>query len=166
MPEVPRQHCTFHIHHNIRLRLWQDGIAFKDRDALADRLLAPILQAPSRERSLEALKASIAQAEDGGLRFTAWHLDHVGDRLSTWRAVRRSGRPWRMPGRDRPEHTTSVLERTMREINRRVDPPGNRWLVPGVRAVTNLLLARRFDHPAWVNLWQDAGKVQAWAGLR
>ena len=23
----------------------------------------------------------------------------------------------------------------MREVNRRVDPPGNRWLVPGVRAI-------------------------------
>lgn len=34
LPRVPRQHCTFHIHHNIRLRLWQDGVAFKDRDAL------------------------------------------------------------------------------------------------------------------------------------
>jgi hypothetical protein len=54
-----------------------------------------------------------------------------------------------MNGRVRLEHTTSLLERTMREINRRVDPPGNRWLVPGVRSMVNLILARRFDHPAW-----------------
>jgi hypothetical protein len=47
-----------------------------------------------------------------------------------------------------------------------VDPPGNRWLVPGVRAMVNLLLARRFDHPSWNDLWQDAGTVRVWAGLR
>jgi hypothetical protein len=48
LPEVPRQHCTFHVQHNIRLRLWQDGVAFKDREAITDRLLAPILGAPTR----------------------------------------------------------------------------------------------------------------------
>jgi len=166
LPEVPRQHCTFHVQHNIRLRLWQDGVAFKDRDSLADRLLAPILTAPTRGQSLVALEESIAVAEDHGFDYAAQHLRHVGRQLSTWRAVRHSHRPWRMSGRSRPEHTTSVLERTMREINRRVDPPGNRWVVPGARAIINLLLARRFDHPAWNALWQDAGTVRAWAGLR
>ena len=71
-----------------------------------------------------------------------------------------------MACRDRPEHTTSLLERTMREVNRRVDPPGNRWLVPGVRAIVNLLLARRFDHPSWRGLWQDAGTVNIRAEFR
>ena len=166
LPRVPRQHCTFHIHHNIRLRLWQDGVAFKDRDALADRLLAPILAAPTRTASLRALEQSITFAEDHDFTYVAQHLRHVGPQLSTWKAVRRSRRPWQMDGRVRPEHTTSLLERTMREINRRVDPPGNRWLVPGVRSMVNLILARRFNHPAWRALWQDAGAVRAWAGLR
>ncbi len=166
VPEVPRQHCTFHVQHNIRLRLWQDGVAFKDRDALADRLLAPILTARSRGTSLRALEESITFAEDNGFNFAAQHLRNFGGQLSTWKAVRHSRSPWRMTGRSRPEHTTSLLERTMREINRRVDPPGNRWLVPGARAMVNLLLARRFDHPAWRTLWQDAGTVKIWAGLR
>ncbi len=166
LPEVPRQHCTFHVQHNIRLRLWQDGVPFKDRDALADRLLAPILTAPTRGASLLALEESIALAEDHGFHYAAQHLRHVGRDLSTWKSVRHSRRPWRMTGRSRPEHTTSLLERTMREINRRVDPPGNRWLVPGVRAIVYLLLARRFDHPSWNALWQDAGTVKVWAGLR
>jgi hypothetical protein len=131
LPRVPRQHCTFHIHHNIRLRLWQDGVAFRDRDTLADRLLAPILTAPTRTASLRALEESVTLAEDHGFAYVAQHLRHVGPLLSTWKAVRHSRTPWRMDGRIRPEHTTSLLERTMRGINRRVDPPGNRWLVPG-----------------------------------
>jgi len=166
LPEVPRQHCTFHVQHNIRLRLWQDGVAFKDRDALADRLLAPVLSARTRGESLLALEESIALAQDHGFDYAAQHLRNVGRQLSTWKAVRHSRRPWRMSGRSRPEHTTSLLERTMREVNRRVDPPGNRWLVPGVRAMVNLLLARRFDHPSWKDLWQDAGTVRVWAGFR
>jgi transposase-like protein len=166
LPEVPRQHCTFHVQHNIRLRLWQDGVAFKDRGALTDRLLAPILTAPTRGTSLRALEESITLADDHDFSYAAQHLRNVGSQLSTWKAVRHSRRPWRMDGRSRPEHTTSLLERTMREINRRVDPPGNRWLVPGVRSMVHLVLARRFDHPAWRGLWQDAGTVKVWAGLR
>ena len=166
LPDVPRQHCTFHVQHNIRLRLWQDGVAFTHRDALADRLLAPILTAPTRGASLVALKGSITLAENNGFDYAAQHLRHVGHHLSTWQSVRHSRRPWRMQGRSRPEHTTSLLERTMREVNRRVDPPGNRWLVPGVRSIVYLLLARRFEHPSWAALWQDAGTVNVRAALR
>jgi hypothetical protein len=54
----------------------------------------------------------------------------------------------------------------MREVNRRVDPPGNRWLVPGVRSIVYLLLARRFEHPSWGALLQDVGTVKVRAGLR
>lgn len=165
-PNLPRQHCTFHIHHNVRHRLWQDGIPMRKRDGVIERLLDPILGAKSRRASLEAAEESIRFAYDNGWDHTAAHLQRTAPHLASWHAVRRSRRPWRMPGRSKPEHTTSVLERTMREVNRRVDPPGNRWTVEGVRSMTNLLLGRRFDHPAWRVLWQDAGDVKTWAGLR
>lgn len=165
-PRVPRQHCTFHIHHNVWHRLWQDGVPMAKRDAAIERLLGPIVNAQSKRVSLEAIDDAIRFAQDHGWSHTAVHLRRTAPHLTTWRAVRRSKRPWRMPGRSRPEHTTSLLERTMREVNRRVDPPGNRWVIEGVRAITNLLLARRFDHPTWRELWQDEGDVKAWAGLR
>ncbi len=166
VPDVPRQHCTFHVHHNVWHRLWQDGIPVAKRDAMIDRLLSPIMNATSRRASLEAAEVSVRFAEDNGWDHTAVHLRRTVPQLATWRAVRRTTRPWRMPGRSRPEHTTSVLERTMREVNRRVDPPGNRWVIEGVRAMTNLVLGRRFNHPAWRGLWQDSGNVKTWAGLR
>lgn len=166
VPDVPQQHCSFHIRHNVRLRLWQDGVPWAERDRVADRLLAPILTAPSYEVSVDAVAEAISFADDNGWSHVAHHLRNVGSQLGTWHRVRRSPRHWCMPGRSTPEHTTSVLERTMREVNRRVDPPGNRWIVAGVRSMTNLLLARRFDHPAWRELWQDEGNVKTWAGLR
>lgn len=165
-PDLPRQHCTFHIHHNVWHRLWQDGIPMSKRDRVIERLLTPILDADSRRASLEAAEESIRFADDNGWGHTAAHLRRTTPHLATWHVVRRSRRPWRMAGRSRPEHTTSVLERTMREVNRRVDPTGNRWTVEGVRSMMNLLLGRRFDHPAWRVLWQDAGHVKTWAGLR
>lgn len=165
-PNVPQQHCTFHIRHNIRLRLWQDGVPWTERNRVADRLLSPTLTAVSHQASLDALADAISFADDNEWRHVAHHLRNVGPLLATWHRIRRSRRAWRMPGRSSPEHTTSVLERIMREVNRRVDPPGNRWVVDGVRSMTNLLLGRRFDHPAWRDLWQDDGKVKTWAGLR
>jgi hypothetical protein len=165
-PKGPHQHCTFHIHHNIRHRLWQDGVPHRERERVTERLLSPILDATSYRASLRALDDSIRFAQDNEWNLAAHHLRNVGPLLGTWHRVRRAKRPWRMPGRSCPEHTTSVLERTMREVNRRVDPPGNRWVVPGIRAVTNLLLAGRFDHPVWKDLWQDRGDTKVWAGLR
>lgn len=165
-PDLPRQHCTFHIHHNVWHRLWMDGIPVADRQRTIDRLLTPILDAKSRRAGLEAMERSVRFAQDHGLDRTAVHLRRTAPHLATWHAVRRSHRSWRMPGRSRPEHTTSVLERMMREVNRRVDPPGNRWTVPGIRSMLNLLLGRRFNHPAWRDLWEDGGDVKTWARLR
>lgn len=166
VPNVPHQHCTFHIRHNVRLRLWQDGVPWTERDRVTDRLLSPVLSAVNYQGGLDALAGAISFADDNGWSHVAHHLRNVGPQLPTWQRVRRSHRAWRMPGRSSPEHTTSVLERTMREVNRRVDPPGNRWIIEGVRSMTNLLLGRRFDHPAWRDLWQDGGDVKTWAGLR
>jgi len=165
-PDVPRQHCTFHVLHNVSHRLWQDGIAFKDRPALVEHLVGRVLRARSSRGSRQIAARSVRLATDHGWAHTALHLKRSSRQLATWRDVQRSERPWRMPGRSRPEHTTSVLERTMREVNRRVDPPGNRWTIDGVRSMANLVLGRRFDHPAWRRLWEDAGDIRTWAELR
>lgn len=165
-PDVPRQHCTFHVLHNVSHRLWQDGIAYKDRPVLVEHLVGRVLRARTPLASRRAAARSVRLATDHGWSYTAQHLARSGRLLATWRDVERSDRPWRMRGRRRPEHTTSVLERVMREVNRRVDPPGNRWTIEGVRSMTNLVLGRRFDHPAWRRLWHDAGPTRTWAELR
>jgi hypothetical protein len=48
----------------------------------------------------------------------------------------------------RPELATGVLERVMRELNRRTDL-GVRWSIHGCRALLMLKLARRYRHPQW-----------------
>lgn len=51
-----------------------------------------------------------------------------------------------------PELGSGVIERTMRDINARVDIGGSRWTIPGIRDVITVLTARRFNHPAWREL--------------
>ena len=48
----------------------------------------------------------------------------------------------------RPELATGVLERVMRELNRRTDV-GVRWSIHGCRALLMLKLARKYHHPGW-----------------
>ncbi len=48
-----------------------------------------------------------------------------------------------------PELGSGVIERTMRDINARVDIGGSRWSIPGIRDTITVLAARRFHHPAW-----------------
>jgi hypothetical protein len=48
----------------------------------------------------------------------------------------------------RPELGTGVLERVMREMNRRTDV-GVRWSIPGVRAVLMVKLQHKYTHGPW-----------------
>lgn len=50
------------------------------------------------------------------------------------------------------ERTTSVMEREMREINRRTDV-GARWSVPGITNLTRLRLAKRHNPDDYARLW-------------
>ncbi|MGI9033147.1 MAG: hypothetical protein ACR2HY_05610, partial [Acidimicrobiales bacterium] len=48
----------------------------------------------------------------------------------------------------RPELGTGVLERVMREMNRRTDV-GVRWSVVGVRAILMVKLQAKYAHSRW-----------------
>ncbi len=52
------------------------------------------------------------------------------------------------------ERTTSIVEREMREINRRVDV-GARWSIPGVTHLLKLRLAQRCNPDDYENLWSS-----------
>lgn len=154
LPGVPQQICTFHLRDSFDHRLWQDGLAFRARRALARAWGNALEYARDGESAREALAAMSAMAERHRWRRTAVHLRQVSQRATTWLDL------------GTPTHTTSLLERVMREVNRRVDPVGVRWSREGAAAVIDLLLARRFRHPDWRRLCEDAGSVKAWAELQ
>lgn len=154
LPGVPQQICTFHLRDSFDHRLWQDGLAFGARRALARAWGNALEYARDGADGAEALAAMATMAERHHWRRTAVHLRMITPRATTWLEL------------GTPTHTTSLLERLMREVNRRVDPVGVRWSREGAAAIIDLLLARRFRHPDWRRLCDDAGSVQAWAELQ
>lgn len=150
LPGVPHQVCTFHVRHSLDHRLWQDGVPFARRRQLAARLGNAIEFAPSMAVAEQALRTALADARRRGWRHAARHLEEVAPDLATWLRLDPAGRL---------AHTTSLLERTMREVNRRVDPVGVRWSLEGAAAMTALILARRFAHPRWLRLCHDRGRT-------
>ena len=158
LPGVPQQICTFHLRDSIDHRLWGDRMPFRARRALARAVGNAVEFAVDADSADRAVAAFVAMAERHGWRNTLAHLRQIGPQhLTTWLHIDPSGEL---------EHTTSLIERLMREVNRRVDPVGVRWSRAGADAIVRLLLARRFDHPHWRRLCHDRGPATAWAELR
>lgn len=149
-PDVPQQRCWWHLCRAFRWALYADkapsGWANDQRAELLALLQAAIANERSTDEALrlyddfvEAIEAAghhaatslltVARSQvftclDPGLRR---HLAHLGG----------------------PELGSGVIERTMRDINARVDIGGSRWTIPGIRDAITVLTARRFAHPAW-----------------
>lgn len=157
LPEVPHQVCTFHVRRSLDHRLWQDHVRFERRRPLAQAIGNAIEFAPSAAAADSAVATALNMAEGHRWRHTASHLRQLAPDIATWLRVDPSGAL---------THTTSLLERTMREVNRRVDPVGVRWSLRGAEAIVSVLLARRFSHPRWRQLCHDRGRTRAWARLR
>lgn len=150
LPGVPHQVCTFHVRHSLDHRMWRDGVPFARRRRLAAALGNAIEFARSAAAADRACADALDHARRRHWRQTAIHLRDVAPHLATWLRVDPDGHL---------THTTSLLERTMREVNRRVDPVGVRWSLAGARAMATLVLARRFGHPRWLGLCQDHGRA-------
>lgn len=156
LPQLPHQVCTFHVRDSLDHRLWQDGLPFAARRALSRAIGDAIEWARSPHDAEAAVGAALAMAERHRWRHAAKHLREVAPHLGSWLALDPSGRL---------THTTSLLERTMRELNRRIDPVGVRWSLQGAWAMSSLVLARRFSHPRWTRLCQDRGSAKSWVRI-
>ena len=78
LPGIPHQVCTFHVRHSLDHRLWQDGVPFARRRALAASIGNAIEFARSPEQAEHALAAALRQAEREHWRHAARHLREVG----------------------------------------------------------------------------------------
>ncbi len=82
-----------------------------------------------------------------GARAAAAHLGGAEHEALTFLTHPAAGRLL-FGDKGRPEFGTGVLERAMREMNRRTDV-GVRWSVEGVRAVLMVKLGRKYHHGRW-----------------
>jgi hypothetical protein len=149
-PEVPVQRCLWHLVRGMTYTAWREGASKAHRRELRARL-ADLLADAHREQDLSRAQSAyqdlIVEMEAAGVVRAARYLKAAAPEVFTFISHPDAGRLL-FGDKGRPELATGVLERVMRELNRRTDV-GVRWSIDGCRALLMLKLARKYHHPAW-----------------
>lgn len=148
---VPRQRCLWHLARAVvKLMRYTDRVASADvHRAVAD--LEAILGNAwatgdiAEARELYALLHERLDIE--GASAAATHLRNATAEVFTFLTDPRAG--WLVAGhKGRPDVGTGVLERVMREMNRRTDV-GVRWSITGIRAILMTKLQHKYHQGRW-----------------
>lgn len=136
---IPLQRCRWHMAHQGRHFLFRDGVPVKEHK----RWLGPAKRILFEDRRdpYTAWKALVQRLYNAGLHQTGSHFRNAADGLWIYRDFK-----------ERVPTTTSLVEREMREINRRTDV-GVRWSVQGVKNLLNLNIGFRYQTAEWSKLW-------------
>lgn len=149
-PDVPVQRCLWHLARGLGYTAWREGASTTLRSELRT-LLSDLLTNAYRDRDLPKAQASyhtlIKELEARGVPRTAGYLRAAETEVFTFISNPNAGRLL-FGDKGRPELATGVLERVMRELNRRTDV-GVRWSIHGCRSVLMLKLARMYHHEQW-----------------
>lgn len=133
-PQARHQWCEWHVVYTLDWSLIEDKVAVQERRRLQKRLSRIFFsrRSPQTKRQLYArLLAELpARAQ---------------------RQLKRA-QPYVLFEEPSAVCTTSVVERQMREVNRRVDV-GARWSVPGVRNLMLLSMTRQHNPDDYQHLW-------------
>jgi hypothetical protein len=152
-PDVPQQRCWWHLSRGFRWALYADKApaswANERRVELVELLRDSIRYERSIDHALAAFDAFVDDIRAHQHRAAVSLLEVARPQVFTCLdpGLRRD-----LAYLGGPELGSGVIERTMRDINSRVDIGGSRWTVPGIRDVITVLTARRFNHPAWQHL--------------
>lgn len=137
-PQARHQLCEWHLTHTIDWPLRKDGVSVKERRRLQKTLKAIMWgdRAPASSRKL---------------------YDAFVDRLSFSSSTQyqlRQAAPNVLFDEPSPERTTSLIERQMREVDRRV-LVGVRWSIRGLRNLMRLSLARVHNEDDYARAWSS-----------
>jgi len=145
--KTPIQRCLFHLERQTRqVARYIDRLPAEIADDLRDRLHGLLLDAYETgdlHAAARAYSDLINRAVTVGATAASVHLVNAAHAL-TFLTHPQAGRLL-FGDKGRPELATGVLERVMREINRRTDV-GVRWSVPGVRGMLMVKLGRKYHH--------------------
>jgi hypothetical protein len=120
------QRCLWHLIHQLKHFLWLDGLPLKDREPYVKELIDILYHTTTVESMKHKYHCFLDTLKKSWLMHSYGHLQNAENEISV---SRENGFEY---------HTTSPVEREMREINRRADI-GARWSIPGVE---NLLLVK------------------------
>jgi hypothetical protein len=124
---APRlQRCLWHLPHQLDHMLWLDGLPCKQRRPYVKELIATLHKSQNTNTMTRRYRQLLNKLQRQNFTNSLTHLQGAEPELTTSRKARFH------------YHTTSPVEREMREINRRADI-GARWSITGVE---NLLLVK------------------------
>jgi hypothetical protein len=125
------QRCRWHLVHQLKHYLWQDGIPYEDRGIYQSRLKDILFG--ERNTAPRMLDTFIKDLEAAGCTTSAEHLQNARYETFTYRN-----------DRSFTYVTTTPIEREMRELNRRAEV-GVRWSERGVENVLKVLFHYRLN---------------------
>jgi transposase-like protein len=148
---TPRQRCLWHLKRGLRKTLlYTDRIGA----AAADRWCAELdtlLHNAWTERDLNLARDCLELLADNldldGAPSAAHHLRAAAEEVFTFLTHPDAGQLV-CGHKGRPDVGTGVLERVMREMNRRTDV-GVRWSIHGLRRMLMAKLAHKYHHEPW-----------------
>jgi hypothetical protein len=150
-PAVPRQRCLWHLNRALgRMMRYTDRAPAAEVDQACADLEAILTNAWATKNiteSRELYQMLIDRLATEGHTAAATHLSNATDEVFTFLTHPDAG--WLVAGhKGRPDVGTGVLERVMREMNRRTDV-GVRWSIDGVRAMLMTKLEHKYHHGRW-----------------
>ena len=139
------QRCRWHMAHQGKHYLFRDGVPAREHAPWIKRINRIIFS--DTNKAQKQWQRLINDLYRKGFKMIAGYFKYAASELWTYRFFKTY-----VPT------TTSLVEREMREINRRTDV-GVRWSVEGVKNILNLNLGYRHQHYAWKNLWPLKNKT-------
>jgi hypothetical protein len=124
------QRCRWHLVHQLKYYLRQDGVPFGSRSFYQNSLKKILWDS---KNGPEKLNSYVKDLKNNGLKQSAKHLSNAQHEAFTW--ANHLGFSFT---------TTSPLEREMRELNRRADM-GVRWSDKGIESVLKVLFHYRLN---------------------
>ena len=143
-PNVRHQHCEWHLCHTLNHLLYLDGVKLDERKQWKAEL-GKIVWGKTITNRRERYAALCSQLA----KYKKAHTMLVDAKESVLFDV---------PSRER---TTSVIEREMREINRRSDV-GVRWSERGIDNLLRLRAAKRINKDDFERVWSPAPTTTNW----
>lgn len=134
-PGIRHQHCEWHLSHTLGHLLYLDGVKVKERKPLTAKLSHIVFGRTTKDRRAEYVKFC------AGLESRPKAHTMLSDALENVLFEKPSS-----------ERTSSVMEREMREINRRSDV-GVRWSERGIDNLLRLRAARRINKDDFERVW-------------
>ena len=122
------QRCLWHLVHQLKHFLWLDGLPHQQKEPYVKELISILFGSRTTQIMKEQYQYFLKKLKTKHLINSLGHLMNAENEIETSRENRFA------------YHTTSPVEREMREINRRADI-GVRWSVKGIE---NLLLVKTY----------------------